>query len=163
MRALVARMRALPRRMRALLRRIPSLPVGSRHQRRIAIAAVALTLLLATGAYAVTSAVMGGGSGVPTSSAASGSGAWLGIDVASSSLGGVMVVDVFPGSPAQNAGMEPGDVITQINGHPIFSPSDVTSAIANMRPGDHVQLQFEGSGTTYSASVPLASRPAGYP
>jgi predicted metalloprotease with PDZ domain len=163
MRALLARTRALLAWMRARLRRMRSLPLGSRHQRRIAIAAVALTLVLATGAYAVTSAVMGGGSGGPTSSAASGSGAWLGIDVASSPLGGVMVVDVFPGSPAQTAGMEPGDVVTQINGQPILSPSDVTSAIAIMRPGDHVQLQFEGSGTTYSASVALASRPAGYP
>ena len=136
--------------------------MGTRRQRRIAVVAVAATLVLAGAAYAVTAAVVGG-SGSPTPAVASGSGAWLGIDVARSSLGGAMVVDVFPGSPAQAAGMEPGDVITEINGHPVFRPSDVTSALAGMHPGDQVQLRFQGSGTTYSARVPLASRPAGYP
>ena len=69
--------------------------------------------------------------------------------------GGVMVVDVFPGSPAQAAGMEPGDVITRLNGKPVFSPSDVTSAIASMHPGQRIQLQYQGSGVSYSSSVPL--------
>lgn len=150
--------------MRALLRRIRNLPVGTRRQRRITIVALAATLLLAGAAYAVTSAVGGsGGSGGQPAATASGSRAWLGIDVARSSFGGVMVVEIFPGSPAQAAGMEPGDVITQINGHPIFTPSDVTSALAGKHPGDPVQLQFQGSGTTYWARVPLASAPAGYP
>ncbi len=123
-------------------------------------AAAALTLLIAGAAIAVTSA---GGSGGQPSAAATGSRAWLGIDVTSSAYGGVMVVDVFPGSPAQAAGMEPGDVITRINGHPVFAPSDVTSAIAGRHPGDRLKLQFQGSGTTYTANVPLATPPAGYP
>jgi S1-C subfamily serine protease len=149
--------------VRALVRRIRSLPVGSRRQRRIALVAVAATLLLAGAAYAVTSAVVGGGSSNQTPAVASGSGAWLGIDVASSPQGGVMVVDVFPGSPAEAAGMEPGDTITQVNGHQILTPRDVRAAIAGMHPGDEVQLQFQGSGTSYTAKVPLASPPAGYP
>ncbi|HTP18109.1 MAG TPA: PDZ domain-containing protein [Solirubrobacteraceae bacterium] len=154
-------MRAFLARIRTALARIRTLPRGTRRQRRIAMLAVTATLLLAGAAYAVTSAV--GGSDGHASTVASGSRAWLGIDVTRSSLGGVMVVDVFPGSPAQVAGMEPGDVITQINGHLIVNPSDVNSALARMHPGDHVQLQFEGSGTRYSARVPLASPPAGYP
>ena len=68
-----------------------------------------------------------------------------------------MVVAVFPGSPAQAAGMEPGDVITRINGHPVVAPSDVTSALAGRHPGDRLKLQFQGSGTTYTADVPLAT------
>ena len=156
------RLHALLGRMRTALRRIGSLRLGTRRQRRIAIVAVALTLLLAGAAYAVTSAVVGG-SGGQTSPVATRSGAWLGIDVTRSQLGGVMVVNVFPGSPAEAAGMEPGDVITQINGHQIFTPRDVTRSIAGKRPGDQVQLQFQGSGTSYTAKVPLASRPAGYP
>jgi PDZ domain len=156
------RMQALVPRMRTLLGSLRRLPVGTRRQRRIAVVAVAATLLLAGAAYAVTSAVVGG-SGSQTPAVASGSGAWLGIDVASSSQGGVMVVDVFPGSPAQAAGMEPGDVITQINSHQILTPRDVRTAIAGLHPGVQVQLQFQGSGTSYTAKVPLASPPAGYP
>ena len=148
--------------MRTVLRRIRRLPLGTRRQRRIAVVAVAATLLLAGVAYAVTSAVVGGPGG-QTPAVATGSGAWLGIDVASSPQGGVMVVDVFPGSPAQAAGMEPGDLITRIDGHQILTPRDVRAAIAGKHPGDQVQLQFQGSGTSYTAKVPLASPPAGYP
>jgi C-terminal processing protease CtpA/Prc len=155
------RLRALVARVRTELRRIRRPLVGTRRQRRIAVVAVAATLLLAGAAYAVTRAV--GGSGEQAPAVASGSRAWLGIDVASTPQGGVMVVDVFPGSPAQAAGMEVGDVVTQIDGHRIFSPSDVSAALAGKHPGDQVQLQFQGSGTAYAAKVPLASPPAGYP
>jgi len=156
------RMQAVVARMRTLLGRLRRLPLGTRRQRRIALVAIAATLLLAGAAYAVTSAVVGG-SVSQTPAVAGGSGAWLGIDVESTQQGGVMVVDVFPGSPAQTAGMEPGDVITQINGHQILTPRDVRTAIAGLHPGDQVQLQFQGSGTSYTAKVPLASPPAGYP
>lgn len=158
------RIRALLARARRALGRLRSVRLGTRRQRRIAVVAVALTLLIAGAAYAVTSAVGGSsGSGGQAGVTASGSGAWLGIDVESSVQGGVMVVDVFPGSPAQAAGMEPGDLITQINGHQILTPRDVRAAIAGMHPGDQVQLQFQGSGTSYTAKVPLGSPPAGYP
>ena len=67
-----------------------------------------------------------------------------------------MVVDVFPGSPAQAAGMEPGDVITRINGHPVTDPSDVTSALAGGTRAIELQLQFQGSGDDV-----LGQRPVG--
>jgi hypothetical protein len=146
---------------RTLRERLRSFHARNQRRIRIAVAAAALTLLIAGAAVALASAV--GGSGGQPSAAAAGSRAWLGIDVARSPYGGVMVVDVFPGSPAQAAGMEPGDVITRVNGHPVVNPSDVTSAVAGRHPGDRLQLQFQGSGTTYSASVPLARTPAGYP
>jgi PDZ domain len=156
------RLRAVVASMRTALGRLRRVPLGTRRQRRIALMALGLTLIIAGAAYAVTSAV-GGGSSSPTPAVATGSGAWLGIDVASSPQGGVMVVDVFPGSPAQAAGMEPGDVITQIDGHQILTTRDVRAAIAGKHPGDQVQLQFQGSGTSYTSKVALASPPAGYP
>jgi PDZ domain len=146
---------------RTLRERLRSFPARHGRRIRIGVAAAALTLLIVGAAIAVTSAV--GGSSGQTTVAATGSRAWLGIDVTRSPYGGVMVVDVFPGSPAQAAGMEPGDVITRINGHPVVAPSDVTSALAGRHPGDRLKLQFQGSGTTYTASVPLATPPAGYP
>jgi len=161
-RSLRERVRVLVAHVRTLLRRIRSLPLGTRRQRRIAVAAVALSLILAGAAYAVTSAVVGG-SGGQAPAVASESEAWLGINVASTPQGGVMVVDVFPGSPAQAAGMEPGDVISQIDGSQILTPRDVRAALAGKHPGDQVQLQFQGSGTSYTAKVPLASPPAVYP
>lgn len=160
-RTLRDRIRALLGQIGALWRRIRKVRVGTPRQRRLALAAVAGILLLAGAAYAVASSL--GGSSGTTTAVASGSRAWLGIDVATSQLGGVMVVDVFPGSPAQAAGMEPGDVITRLNGKQIVTPSEVTSAIAAMRPGQRIEIQFEGSGVSYASSVALARRPAGYP
>ncbi len=155
------RIRALLGNIRTLFRRLGRIPTGTARQRRLALAAVAVTLLLAGAVYAVAASLSGSSS--TTSAATIGSQAWLGIDVANTQQGGVMVVDVFPGSPAQAAGMEPGDVITRLNGKPVFFPSDVTSAIASMRPGQRIQLQYQGSGVSYSSSVPLGTRPAGYP
>lgn len=155
------RLRALLGHVRALLRRIGKLRVGTPRQRRLALASVAAILLLGGAAYAVADSL--NGSSATTTTVASGSRAWLGIDVATSQLGGVMVVDVFPGSPAQAAGMEPGDVITRLNGKPIVTPSEVTSALAAMHPGQRIEIQFEGSGVSYASSVALATRPAGYP
>jgi S1-C subfamily serine protease len=74
-----------------------------------------------------------------------------------------MVTNVVPGSPAYWAGMEAGDVITQINGHPVASPSDLRDVIGGMHPGQRVTVRFEGSGTTYNAQIPLRNRPAGGP
>lgn len=128
---------------------------------RVVLVVVALALVSAGVVYAVTSAV--GGSSTPSPATASQSGPWLGIDVTTSAYGGVMVVNVAPGSPAYWAGMEAGDVITQIDGRRILAPSDVASALAGMHAGQHVTIQFQGSGATYNAQVPLANRPAGYP
>jgi C-terminal processing protease CtpA/Prc len=155
------RIRALLGHVRTLLRRIGTLRLGTPRQRRLALASMAAILLLAGAAYAVADSLSG--SSTTTTTVATGSGPWLGINVTSSAQGGVMVVDVFPGSPAQAAGMEPGDVITRLNGKPVFAPSDVTSVIAAMHPGQQVKIQYQGSGVSYTSSVPLATRPAGYP
>ena len=155
------RIRALWGHIRTFLGRLRKLPMGTPRQRRLALASLAAILLLAGAAFAIADSLSG--SSATTSAAAIGSRAWLGINVATSAQGGVMVVDVFPGSPAQAAGMEPGDVITRMNGKPVFAPSDVTSVIATMHPGQSVKIQYQGSGVSYSSSVPLATRPAGYP
>ena len=155
------RIRALLGHIRTLLRRIRKIRLGTPRQRRLALASLAAILLLAGAAYAVADSLSG--SSATTSQAAIGSRAWLGINVETSAQGGVMVVDVFPGSPAQAAGMEPGDVITRLNGKPVFAASDVTSVIAAMHPGQQVKIQYQGSGVPYTSSVPLATRPAGYP
>jgi S1-C subfamily serine protease len=156
-----ARIRALLGHVGTLLRRVRKLRLGTPRQRRLALASLAAVLLLAGAAYAVADSLSGSSS--TTSAAAIGSRAWLGINVATSAQGGVMVVDVYPGSPAQAAGMEPGDVITRLNGKPVFAPSDVTAVIAAMHPGQRVKIQYQGSGVSYSSSVALATRPAGYP
>jgi S1-C subfamily serine protease len=146
---------------RPLRERLRALRIRRGDRLRVALIAVALALISAGAAFALTSAVVGGTD--PSSAGGHGSRAWLGVDLTSSAFGGAMVAEVLPGSPAQSIGMEPGDVITQIGGRRILAPSDVTAAIARQHPGEQVQIRYQGSGTSYTARVTLGTRPAGYP
>jgi S1-C subfamily serine protease len=120
-----------------------------------------LTLLLAGTAYAVTSALSGGSGN--DQAAASGYQPWLGIDLYNSPFGGPIVVGVVPGSPAQAAGVQPGDVISEVDGQPVATASEFASAIAGKHAGDQVALALERGPAAYVAHVTLATRPVGYP
>jgi hypothetical protein len=152
----------LRERLRAALLRLKGVPRPNRRQIRVASIVAVLVLVCAGAAVAVTSALSGGSSS-PAPAVANQPEAWLGIDVTSSPYGGVMVTNVVPGSPAYWAGMEAGDVIRQMNGRPVGSPSDLRDAIAGMHPGQSVTVRFEGSGATYNAKIPLKNRAAGTP
>ncbi len=147
--------------LRAALALLERVPRPSRRQIRVASVVAALALVCAGAAYAVTSALSGSSS--PAPAVANQPEAWLGIDVTNSPYGGVMVTNVVPGSPAYWAGMEAGDVITRINGRQVATPSDVRDVVAGLHPGQRVTVQFEGSGATYNAQIPLRNRPAGTP
>ncbi|HWT06795.1 MAG TPA: S41 family peptidase [Xanthomonadales bacterium] len=66
----------------------------------------------------------------------------------------VRVVDVFPASPAETAGLAPGDVITSIDGAPppATTPAGVAAALRGV-PGSTVRLGISRDGT---AREPLA-------
>ena len=66
----------------------------------------------------------------------------------------VRVVDVFPGSPAEAAGLAPGDVIASIDGAPppATTPADVAAALRGL-PGSTVRLGISRDG---AAREPLA-------
>ncbi len=103
-----------------------------------------------------------GGTANPSPSS-TGSAAWLGVDIDQLPFGGVVVVFVEPSSPAAAAGLEPGDVITQIDNRPIQSASDLHSALARLHAGDHVEISISRGSTLLTAQATLATRPAGVP
>jgi membrane-associated protease RseP (regulator of RpoE activity) len=49
---------------------------------------------------------------------------------------------VNPGSPAAQAGLQPSDVIESVQGRQVRSYQDVLDAIAQMRPGDMLNIEF---------------------
>jgi serine protease Do len=73
---------------------------------------------------------------------------------------GVVVAQVVTGSPADEAGLEPGDVITGANGKPVSSPQDLTKIIQAVKPGQTVNLQVWSSGVKKLVSVKTSERPA---
>jgi serine protease Do len=56
---------------------------------------------------------------------------------------GAVVTEVAPDSPAAQAGLQPGDVITHINHHRVSTAGDADQALAKADPKSGVQLQIE--------------------
>jgi S1-C subfamily serine protease len=77
-----------------------------------------------------------------------------------SSTSGALVAGVVTSSPAQEAGLAQGDVITSVNGTAINSPTDLTNAFEPDHPGDKVTIGWtDTSGGTHTAKVQLSSGP----
>ncbi|GIX40391.1 MAG: hypothetical protein KatS3mg129_0124 [Leptospiraceae bacterium] len=56
---------------------------------------------------------------------------------------GVQVAEVFPDSPAQKSGLEPGDRIISANGYPVLGPYTLKENIFSLKPGTEVVLEVE--------------------
>lgn len=87
---------------------------------------------------------------------------FLGVQVVSPPSGpaGAMIVSVVSGSPADLAGLSPGDTITGVNGVGVTSPESLTAALLQLKPGRTIQIQYVGLfGQSASAAVTLASGP----
>ena len=68
---------------------------------------------------------------------------------------GVMVTDVYPGTPAETAGLKRGDVILSINGKPVSSLRDLRVLIAQTAPGSKVKLKLLRDGKDRQVDVAL--------
>jgi serine protease Do len=73
---------------------------------------------------------------------------------------GVVIRTVAPNSPADQAGLQPGDVIQKVNGRDAVKPDDVISAIRATKPGQAVALNVWSGGTKKLVSVKTIERPA---
>jgi Do/DeqQ family serine protease len=59
---------------------------------------------------------------------------------------GAVVVELLRGSPAHRAGIEPGDVVTAVDGHPIVDASQLRNDLAGARPGTELRLDVVRAG-----------------
>ena len=74
---------------------------------------------------------------------------------------GAIIVRVTAGGPAAKAGIVPGDVVTAIDGKPVQSNDDLSTALAADQPGQQVKLSIaHADGTTSTVSVTLGQLPA---
>lgn len=98
--------------------------------------------------------------------------AWLGISVQSvasaavaQQLGldpdarGAFVGGVFPTSPAEDAGMEQGDLIINVGGEEVGSGDALTAALTEFDPGEIVDVVVIRDGDEQTFEVELGQRP----
>lgn len=76
-----------------------------------------------------------------------------------SATSGVVVLDVVSGGPAAKAGLQPGDVITAINGKQVSNVEDFLSVLRPLSPGDTVTVSYLRGNAKREAKVVLADRP----
>ena len=97
-----------------------------------------------------------GGGSTPTQPAPSDEpGAWLGAAVADGD-NGALLAEIVPGGPAEEAGLDSGDVVVAVDGKPVAGAQDLVNAVAGHEPGDRVTLELaDGS----SVEVELGERP----
>jgi S1-C subfamily serine protease len=75
---------------------------------------------------------------------------------------GALVNGVLCGTPAAQAGLFAGDVITSAAGHAVTSPRSLTAILGRCRPGSQVALAWVApGGSQHTAMVTLAAGPAG--
>jgi S1-C subfamily serine protease len=76
----------------------------------------------------------------------------------SSAVGaGARVVRVQTGSPAADAGLQAGDVVTAIEDRPVTSSTELTAAVRSRQPGDEVSLTVQRDGDTQTVQVTLGA------
>jgi putative serine protease PepD len=73
--------------------------------------------------------------------------------------GGIYVESVVPGGPAATAGLQAGDIITELNGQPATNSDQIASLTITQRPGDVVTVQYQRNGQTATTKITLGAQP----
>ncbi len=94
---------------------------------------------------------------------------WLGVEVGNvivsadsglpAAARGATVLDVYPGGPAAQAGLQPGDILLKLGSQPITDPLDFRAREANMKPGDKLEVFGLRAGMPFHTEVVLTQRP----
>ena len=71
---------------------------------------------------------------------------------------GVIIAEVTPGGPAEQAGLKVGDAITGVDGKEIRSGDELVAEIASRKPGAKTKLSYLRNGKEGSATVTIADR-----
>ncbi len=70
---------------------------------------------------------------------------------------GALVIEVAQGGPAAKAGLQPGDIITQLDGQKIANVTDLLAAVRKKEPGQQSDVGLQRGKDTKSVKVTLGS------
>jgi serine protease Do len=76
---------------------------------------------------------------------------------------GIVLQRVEPGSPAEKAGLQSGDVITSVNGKAVHTGNDLVSPIASTPIGSSVHVTYVRDKKDHEASLTVADRTKIFP
>ena len=79
------------------------------------------------------------------------------LDAAPSGQTGAKVAQVTAGSPAADAGVRVGDVVTAVDGASVADPAAVATAVRAHQPGDQITLAVTRDGASTDVKVRLGS------
>ncbi|MFD0555809.1 S1C family serine protease [Stackebrandtia endophytica] len=83
--------------------------------------------------------------------------AFLGVSMSAGGGTGAVVTDVQSDSPAADAGLRTGDIITAIDGQPVATPAEVAAAVQARKPGDTVTITYVRDGMSESEATATLS------
>src|SRR6266566_8219188 len=95
---------------------------------------------------------------------------WIGVEVQeitppvaeSFKLGGTrgaLIAGVLRGGPAAKAGINPGDVLLEVQGKPVADPAAMLNLVAALAPGSAATMKVKRQGQDMDASVTVGRRP----
>lgn len=86
--------------------------------------------------------------------------AYMGVQVGDAD-DGALLGGIEADSPAAEAGLQEGDIVTKVDDNRVTDATDLTAAIRGHAPGDKVTITYERDGDEQSAQVTLGTLPAG--
>jgi S1-C subfamily serine protease len=79
----------------------------------------------------------------------------------STGVSGAQIAQVIDGTAAASAGLQAGDTITAVNGTAISSADDLTTTLAQLKPGSSATITYtDTTGASNTVTVTLGSGPA---
>ncbi len=73
---------------------------------------------------------------------------------------GAVITEVGAGSPAADAGIEPRDIVVDVDGTPIDGQGALIAAIRDRSPGDTIAIEVLRGGSRLTLTATLVERPA---
>jgi Do/DeqQ family serine protease len=80
-------------------------------------------------------------------------------DLKVDSVKGAMIVNVYKNSPADKAGMQPGDFVTRVNGQDIANTNKLIQVVGDLLAGKTYDFDLVRYGEKMRLSIKLTSRP----
>jgi putative serine protease PepD len=87
---------------------------------------------------------------------------WLGVSSSPTDdgSGGAQVSDITADSPAEQAGLQIGDVVIGVDASPVKTPSGLSAIVVAHSPGDRVSVKVRRGADEETITVTLGKRPA---